>query len=129
MRIFAPGDTTMKKRLLIIAFAASCILPAYSQKPSDEKAGDKDKPVTITGCVEAGVEAGCLALKDTKTQVLYDLKFDQTKADVGDAITFDGIFHSGEVDTCQQGKIVHVGKWTKLKIHCPMPEKGEAEQK
>ena len=119
----------MKKTLLIIAFAASCILPAYSQKSSNEKTQDKDKPVTITGCVEAGVEAGCLVLKDTKTQVLYDLKFDQTKAAVGDAITFDGIFHSGEVDTCMQGKIVHVGKWTKLKMHCPMPEKGKAEQK
>ncbi len=117
----------MKKSLLIIAFAASCILPAYSQKSSDEKA--QDKPLTITGCVEAGVEAGCLVLKDTKTKMLYDLKFDQTKPVVGDAITFDGIFHSGEVDTCQQGKIVHVGNWTKLKMHCPMPEKGKAEQK
>ena len=119
----------MKKTLLIIAFAASCILPAYSQKSSDEKAQEKDKPVTITGCVEAGVEAGCLVLKDTKTQVLCDLKFDQTKAAIGDAITFDGIFHSGEVDTCQQGKIVHVGKWTKLKMRCPMPEKGKTGQK
>jgi hypothetical protein len=119
----------MKKSLLIVAFAASCILPAYSQKSSDEKAENKDKPVTITGCVEAGVVAGCLVLKDTKTQVLYDLKFDQTKAAVGDAITFDGTFHSGEVDICQQGKIVHVAKWTKLKMHCPMPEKGKAEQK
>src|SRR5258706_15258419 len=127
MQMCVLGDAAMKKSLLIIAFAASCVLPTYPQKPSDEKA--QDKPVTITGCVETGVEAGCLILKDTKTQVLYDLKFDQTKAAVGDAITFDGIFHSGEVDTCQQGKIVHVGKWTKVKMHCPMPEKGKAEQK
>jgi len=102
---------------VVLALACLVLVPiAISQ---DQEKKTQDEPVHATGCVEQGVEAGCLVLKDVKTKTEYDLKFDDKPASVGTAITFDGVSHSGEVDGCQQGKIVHVQKWTHIRMHCP----------
>jgi len=110
-------EVNMTKLIFTVALVCAFILPAYSQASKGQ-----DQPITATGCVEKGVVDGCLVLKDLKTHELYDLKFDKKKAAVGDAIKFDGVIRSGEVDTCQQGKIVHVGDWDKIRYHCPVAE-------
>jgi len=103
----------------VLALACLVLVPiALSQ---DQEKKSQDGPVHGTGCVEKGVEAGCLVLKDVKTKDRVRLKFDDKPASVGTAITFDGVSHSGEVDPCQQGKIVHVQKWTHIRMHCPRP--------
>ena len=107
----------MTKWIFVAALLSGCILPACSQASKSQ-----DQPISVSGCVEKGVEDGCLILKDLKTHELYDLKFDKAKAAIGDAIKFDGVIHSGEVGHCQQGKIVHVGDWEKIRYHCPVTE-------
>jgi len=82
----------------------------------------KPKPASGTGCVEAGVEAGCLVLKDGKSGTLYNLFFKGKKASVGMAIEFSGTIHEGPT-TCMQGTPVDVKEWKQLKMHCPAPTK------
>src|SRR2546427_10630087 len=94
----------------VLALACLVLVPiALSQ---DQEKKTQDEPVHGTGCVEKDAEARCLVLKDIKTKAEYDLKFEDKPAPVGTAIAFDGVSHSGEVDSYQQGKIVHVQKWT-----------------
>src|SRR5437667_12309942 len=113
------GGNSMSQKA-VLALACLVVVPiALSQ---DQEKKTQDEPVHGTGCVEKGAEAGCLVLKDVKTKTEYDLKFHNKPASVGTAIDFDGLSDSGEVDSCQQGKIVHVQKWTPIKMHCPRPE-------
>jgi hypothetical protein len=69
------------------------------------------------GCVTAGVEAGCLMLTDTKTQVVYNLYFHGKKPRVGTAIRFSGTPHDG-MTMCMQGQAVNVSSWVQLKMKC-----------
>ncbi len=112
----------MKLRMfcsLLIGFL--CVIataPTYSQ---DGQADEGKKTVSATGCVRAGVEAGCLVLKDTKTSTLYNLYFTGKAPDIDAAISFDGEFHDG-VTHCMQGTAVTVTKWAPIKMHCPKEE-------
>src|SRR5437868_7726705 len=87
---FFQGDNSMNQKV-VLALACLVLVPiALSQ---DQEKKTQDEPVHATGCVEQGVEAGCLVLKDVKTKTEYDLKFDDKPASVGTAITFDGVSH------------------------------------
>jgi hypothetical protein len=116
---FFQGDNSMSQKTVL---ALACLVLAPIALSQDQQKKTQDEPVHATGCVEQGVEAGCLVLKDIKTKTLYDLKFDKKPAPVGTAIEFDGVSHAGEVDHCQQGKIVHIQKWSHIRMHCPPPE-------
>jgi hypothetical protein len=73
------------------------------------------------GCVEAGVEAGCLVVNNAGDKKTYNLLFGSgKKPTVGMAITFQGSVHSGPT-TCMQGTPVNVTKWTQTKMMCPKP--------
>lgn len=70
-----------------------------------------------SGCVENGVEAGCLVLKDFKDKTLYSLHFSSgKKLGPGTAISFEGT--KLDADICMQGTPVAVTKWTALKMKC-----------
>jgi hypothetical protein len=74
--------------------------------------------VNGSGCVESGVEAGCLVLKGFKDAKLYSLHFPSgKKPDPSSAISFEGT--KLDVDICMQGTPVAVSKWTTLKMKCP----------
>ena len=94
--------------LLAVQIGASPNQPAA---PSDSAA------VTGSGCVEAGVEAGCFVLKDKKSGTLYNLIFSGTKPDVGSGIRFTGEKFDGAT-TCMQGQPVKVTSWSKVKMDC-----------
>ena len=69
-----------------------------------------------SGCVEAGVEAGCLVVG--KNKKAYSLLFSGEKAKVGTAITFEGTRHTGP-SICMQGTSVAVTKWRETRRACP----------
>lgn len=70
-----------------------------------------------SGCVEAGVEAGCLVVG--KNRKAYNLVFGSAeKAKVGTAITFEGTVHTGP-SFCMQGTSVNVTKWRETRRACP----------
>ncbi len=78
--------------------------------------------VKASGCVEAGVEAGCLVLNSAKDKKAYNLLFGsgKNKPTAGMAISFEGKVHAGPT-TCMQGTAVNIEKWTQIKMACPKP--------
>jgi hypothetical protein len=96
---------------LVVAFILCFAFVVAAQEPTNPVAhGDTVKG---SGYIEAGVEAGCKVLKDTKTGVLYNLFFSsKDQPPLGTAITFEGTVHEGPT-TCMQGKAVDVSSWTK----------------
>jgi hypothetical protein len=95
-----------------------CLIGAYCMHAQEAQAPKKDDTtIKSAGCVRAGVEAGCLVLKGFKDKKNYSLHFPDKKPDADTAIAFEGT--DGGVDTCNQGTVVKVTKWTPLKTHCP----------
>lgn len=76
-----------------------------------------DKVISGMGCVEKGVEAGCLVLHDQKTKRLYNLYFSKDKPLPGVAIRFTGTKHDGPT-ICMQGEAINVDEWTRVKLSC-----------
>lgn len=119
---------------LVMRFAATALIAlllagvaAGQKKPKTAAAG---KTITASGCVEAGVEAGCLVLKDEKTGTLYNLFFKSNPPAINTAIRFTGTQHEGPT-TCMQGTPVDVKEFTKLKTQCSATsmEKKKPEKK
>ncbi|HXZ28648.1 MAG TPA: hypothetical protein VEG08_11700 [Terriglobales bacterium] len=82
----------------------------------------KSRAVHKSGKVEAGVEGGCLVLRDTKDHKLYNI-FTST-GDVpkpGDEISFSGTQHDGPT-ACMEGIAVDVGSWKLIKAAGPEPK-------
>ncbi len=70
------------------------------------------KEIRAEGCVEAGVEAGCLMVKDVATGTLYNIMVKGEKPAVGDGIEFTGMPFDGAT-ICMQGAPVKVTAWSK----------------
>jgi hypothetical protein len=75
--------------------------------------------VTASGCAEAGVEAGCVMLKDGGK--LYNITHAAPKPVVGTYGTVTGTV-SSEPDTCQQGDLLKAAEWK------PNPDKACASK-
>ena len=75
-------------RVSAIFIAALLLAGIAAGQTKQHKAAPAGKTVTGSGCVEAGVEAGCLVLKDTKTGTLYNLFFQGTPPAINTAIRF-----------------------------------------
>lgn len=112
-----PHRTFRVATILAVAllFATAAAGQAGKAKSTSQKQG---KTITGSGCVEAGVEAGCLILKDTHTGTVYNLFFKDNPPAINTAIRFTGKEHQGPT-TCMQGTPVDVTKFTVLKMHCP----------
>jgi hypothetical protein len=97
----------------VAAFAlAGATLTAGAASAADSK------HVRAQGCVEAGVEASCLVVKDTDSGKLYNLLIDGAKPAIGAGIEFTGVPFEG-MTTCMQGSPVKVAKWTrKSSLQC-----------
>ena len=102
---------------LFIVVPLSMTLAAQN---AQEQVQPADKQLAGAGCVQTGVETGCLLLKDTKTKTLYNLFFTGNKPAVGDAIQFTGTAKVG-VNTCMQGKPLEVKEWKPIKMKCSRP--------
>jgi hypothetical protein len=97
---------------------AALLLAGVAAGQRKSKAEPPGKTITGTGCVEAGVEAGCLVLKDMKSGTLYNLFFRHNPPEINTAIHFTGTRHDGPT-TCMQGTAVNVNQFTKVRMHCP----------
>jgi len=79
--------------------------------------------VRAEGCVEPGVEAGCLVVKDVKSGKLYNVFIKKPRPEIGAGIEFTGVLHEGQT-YCMQGIAVEVTTWApKDSLKCT---KGEA---
>ena len=75
------------------------------------------KGVYAAGCVQAGVEAGCLVLSNPRNKTTYNLFFTGKKPAIGSAIRFTGVSHEGPT-ACMQGEAIDVKTWTAIKMKC-----------
>lgn len=105
----------MKHPVLTLAL----LLLSWAQAPGPTSPPPK-KQVQLhgQGCVEAGVEANCLVLKDLKSGSLFNLLIKGIHPAAGDGIEFVGTLHQGP-STCMQGIAVDVINWSpKESIRC-----------
>jgi hypothetical protein len=88
-----------------IAFAGAAATAGAGPAP-------EAKPIHAQGCVEAGVEASCLVLKDIPSGKLYNLLVKGSRPGVGVGIEFTGVPFEG-VTVCMQGAPVKVTTWAR----------------
>jgi len=75
--------------------------------------------ISVTGCVEPGVEAGCLLIKDADKT--YNVTHAKPTPQVGQHGTVSGTLSEG-ISICQQGKILDPAVWTPdTGKSCPLP--------
>ncbi len=77
-----------------------------------------DQPITVTGCVAKGVEAGCLILRTVPGKI-YNITAAKPAPVPGSYGTVKGTLKSDGVSNCQQGKIIDPAKWTMKGKVCP----------
>jgi hypothetical protein len=103
--------------LFVVLSMLTVGVQAQQSRPS------KMKSVTGSGCVTAGVEAGCKMLRDTKTNELFSLFFSgDNDPGLNIGIRFKGNVHEGPAN-CMQGKAIEVVKWSKIKMNCSQAPK------
>ena len=77
--------------------------------------------VTITGCPQPGIEAGCIVI--TGTSGIYNITAAKPTPTVGVPGKVTGTVSSG-VSTCGQGNILSPATWTPVTgIECPNPSR------
>ena len=109
----------MKRVLLALAamtLAGAAGLDGAAQAPDS-------KEVRAKGCVEPGVEARCLIVKDVKSGKLYNVFIKEPRPAIGDGIEFTAVPYNG-VTYCMQGIAVQVTSWArKDDLKCSQGEK------
>jgi hypothetical protein len=108
-----------KSHFVCVAGVLLCCLAfsAKAQTPQD-KSPSAGSVVHGSGCVEAGVEGGCIVLNDTKTGTDFNLFFKEKSPKIDTAISFEGTTNDNP-NMCMQGRAVNVTKWTQIRMHCP----------
>jgi hypothetical protein len=81
------------------------------------------KEVRAQGCVEPGVEARCLIVKDVMSGKLYNVFIKEPRPAIGDGIEFTAVPYGG-VTYCMQGIPVQVTRWArKNDLKCSQGQK------
>jgi hypothetical protein len=121
---------SVKIAALVFAAVLAIVQPQSGSQQTSSQQKPPDSPVpakTVSGlgCVEAGVEAGCLVLRDDKTKKLYNLYFSMPrKPQPGMGIRFRGTKKDG-VTICMQGEAINVGNWSRAELACSGHGHGE----
>lgn len=107
-------------RLLTSVFLLSTILTSFDLSAQSPPLSPESL-VKGVGCVEPGIEGGCLVIRDTTSKVTYDVFFKGTAPRVDTAISFEGVPNNNP-NICNSNQPLQITKWTPLKLHCPLPE-------
>lgn len=105
----------LRTRLLIMVVMALLAVPCHILAFQKPQTTNEKKSVYAAGCVQAGVEAGCLVV--SKNNTVYSLFFKGKKPALGSAIRFTGTPHEGPT-SCMQGEAIDVKTWTAIKMKC-----------
>jgi hypothetical protein len=103
------GKTQWRKAMKGTIFAAMALIAAAVTASAGQ--APEAKPVHGQGCVEAGVEARCLVVKDVKSGIVYNLIIKGTRPVIGIGIDFTGVPYNG-ISYCMQGVLLEVTNWT-----------------
>jgi hypothetical protein len=104
--------------------AASAFTSA--QEPNIPKPQKESNKVHGEGCVETGVDARCLVVRDLKAGKLYNIIVGEPRPTPGEGIEFTGTLHQG-ANVCMQGAAIEVERWARKESikcrHTPAPRK------
>jgi hypothetical protein len=96
----------MRRETFVAPLLALCATIAFAAS----RPAQQPKTVHGQGCVEAGVEAGCLVVKDIRSGTVYNLLVKGVRPSLGLGIDFTGVEHEGTT-MCMQGIAVDVTAW------------------
>ena len=109
--------------LLAVVAASGAIA---QQQPEIPKPQPEPKKVHGEGCVEAGVEARCLVVRDVRAGKLYNILVGDPRPTLGEGIEFTGTLRQG-ANVCMQGAAIEVEHWARKETikcrHTPAPHK------
>jgi hypothetical protein len=116
--------------IAILATASLAPLPVIAQQQPDiPKPQPEPKKVHGEGCVEAGVDASCLIVRDVHAGKIYNILVGDPKPAAGEGIEFTGTLHQGP-SICMQGGVIEVERWARKDTikcrHTPAPRKQPA---
>jgi hypothetical protein len=97
----------MDKSAIIAVLALAAGSPAFA-----------DQPIRVEGCVEAGVESGCLVLRAADGKV-YNVTAARPAPAVGAFGEIAGTIKRDAMSICMQGLIVSPAAWTAKQGACP----------
>ncbi len=90
--------------------------------PAESNPAPQSKQVHAEGCVEQGVEAGCLMVKDRHSGQLYHILIKGSLPQPGEGIQLIGVPHDGPT-SCMQGIPLNVITWVnKSSLNCAQSE-------
>jgi hypothetical protein len=99
---------------------------ALSQQPEVPRPQPEVKKVHGEGCVEAGVDARCLIVRDLRAGRIYNILAGDPRPTPGEGIEFTGTLHQGG-NICMQGAAIEVEHWARKETikcrHTPAPRK------
>ena len=97
----------MQKLLVAGLLSLVCSTPALAAEP-----------IKVTGCIEKGVEPGCLVLR-TNTFQTYSISAAKPKPTPGSYGEVIGEIKFGAITTCMQGEVIDPAKWIEKGKSCP----------
>ena len=110
----------------IALLSASALMTAQEQPNIPKPQNNEAKKIHGEGCVEAGVEAKCLIVRDMKSGKLYNILVGEPRPALGEGIEFTGTLRQGAA-VCMQGATIEVEHWARkdsIKCrHTPAPRK------
>ncbi len=112
------GEMKGALQLFVMAVLLAAALGAGSVTHAQEP---PQKVIAATGCVQKGVEAGCLLLV-TADGKKYNI-FAKPQPAIGTWIRIRGTRHEGPT-ICMEGIPVRVHTWKKLAARCPRRTRG-----
>jgi hypothetical protein len=111
----------MKSRLLICRIRYIAIgvgLSALALAPTVASADD----VTVSGCPQAGVEAGCITITAGTGGTVYNITAAMPRPQIGLGGTVSGTLNIGVASFCQQGIVLSPATWKPdPSIKCMLP--------
>ncbi|HEY2859009.1 MAG TPA: hypothetical protein VGJ21_11375 [Terracidiphilus sp.] len=114
----------MRLYFAIAVMAAQAV--ASSQQPEVPKPQPDVKKVHGEGCVEAGVDARCMLVRDLRAGRIYNILVGDPRPTPGEGIEFTGTLHQG-ANVCMQGAAIEVEHWARKESikcrHSPAPRK------
>lgn len=109
-----------------LVIAALTMLLVESAAAAIAEPPQKPAQVHGQGCVEPGIEARCLVVRDLKSGKRYDLLIKGLPPAIGEGIEFVGVPHEGP-NICMQGIALDVIGWARRdSLRC---KQGPAHQK
>ncbi len=78
-----------------------------------------DQPITVSGCVVQGVEAGCIILK-TAAGPAYVISTAKPTPALGRYGQIKGTLKSDVMSFCMQGAVIDPAEWTQTGKTCPL---------